>query len=351
MENQGAEIVVIAPLDKYINYLNQFDSVRHIPLKKLHRKSVNPYYDFKLFQEFAQIYKKEKPDLVLHFTIKPNIFGNLAAKFCNIPSICAVTGLGYAFLHNGWVERISTWLYRFSFSFAKKVIFENQDDRTLFIEKKIIKAEQGIAIKGCGIDLNHYKPLLPENKPKNKIIFTFIGRLLYDKGILEFVEAAKIIKKRHTNVQFWVVGEIDKENPATASEEQLLEWVNEKTIIEWGPSADVRQQIRNSDCIVLPSYSEGSPRVLQEAIGMARPIIATDVAGCREIVQEGENGFLCKVKDVNSLVGGMEKFIQLSENQQVAMGKKGRVLAEKYFDEKIIAQFYIDIFHDIYDKK
>ena len=343
LENQGAELVVIAPIDKYIFYLNEFSNIRHIPLKMLSRKSVNPYYDLRLLHEMYSIYKREKPDIVLHYTIKPNIYGNLAARFCNIPSICAVTGLGYAFLHNGWVHKISTWLYRFSFSSAKKVIFENIDDRLFFIQEKIIKENQGISVKGCGINIEHYTAQLPDNKPIGKTIFTFIGRLLYDKGIAEFVEAAKIIRQKYAYTEFWIVGGVDEQNPATVSEDTLLQWVNEKIIVEKGPSDDVRREIRNSDCIVFPSYREAIPKVVQEAMAMEKPVITTDVAGCYEAVDEGKTGFLVKVKDVQSIVVAIENFLQLSDNQRVELGKNGRIKVEKEFDERIIAKQIIDV--------
>jgi glycosyltransferase involved in cell wall biosynthesis len=337
LEKQGAEIVVIAPIDKYIFYLNEFKNIRHIPLKRLSRKSKNPFRDLLLFNEFCNIYKREKFDIVLHYTIKPNIYGNLAARFCNIPSVCAVTGLGYAFLHNGWVEKLSTLLYRFSFKSAKKVIFENIDDRLLFLEKKIITEQQGVSVKGCGIDIEHFVPQLSDKKPKGKTVFTFIGRLLYDKGISEFVEAARLIKKTHHNVEFWVVGGIDEDNPATVSEETLLQWVNEKIIVEKGPSDDVRREIRNSDCIVFPSYREAIAKVLQEAMAMEKPVITTNVAGCREAVDEGENGFLVEVKNAESIAFFIEKFLQLSDNEKLIMGQKGRKKVIREFDERDIA--------------
>jgi glycosyltransferase involved in cell wall biosynthesis len=347
LEEKGAEIVVIAPIDKYIFYLNEFKNVRHIPLKRLSRKSTNPLRDVLLFNEFYRIYQREKFDVVLHYTIKPNIWGNLAARFCKTPSVCAVTGLGYAFLHNGWVEKLSTFLYRFSFKSAKKVIFENIDDRLLFIEKKIITAQQGISVKGCGINIEHFVPQEADKKPKGKTIFTFIGRLLYDKGIHEFVEAARIIKKTHQNVEFWVVGGIDEDNPATVSEETLLQWVNEKIIIEKGTSDDVRREIRNSDCIVFPSYREAIAKVLQEAMAMEKPVITTDVAGCREAVDVGENGFLVQVKNAESIAFFIEKFLELPDNERLAMGKKGREKVVREFDERDIAKQIIHFLNQL----
>ena len=347
MENQGAELVVIAPIDKYIFYLNEFSNIRHIPLKMLSRKSVNPYYDLRLLHEMYSIYKREKPDIVLHYTIKPNIYGNLAARFCNIPSICAVTGLGYAFLHNGWVHKISTWLYRFSFSSAKKVIFENEDDKNYFTEEKITKIEQNVAVNGCGIDTDYYRENSSVFPTKNKTIFTFIGRFLYDKGIEEFVEAAKIIKQKRRDVEFWLVGEIDEQNPATISSDLLLEWVNQRVVVDYGPASDVRVPMGKSNCIVLPSYREGTSRVLLEAASMGKPIITTNVPGCRNVVENGENGLLCEVANTAALVQSIEQFLALPSKKVEKMGFLGRKKAEEVFNINLISQDVLKIINEV----
>ncbi len=347
LENQGAELVVIAPIDKYIFYLNEFSDIRHIPLKMLSRKSVNPYYDLRLLHEIYSIYKREKPDIVLHYTIKPNIYGNLAARFCNIPSICAVTGLGYAFLHNGWVHKISTWLYRFSFSSAKKVIFENEDDKNYFAEEKITKIGQNVAVNGCGIDTDYYQQNLSIFPAENKTVFTFIGRFLYDKGIKEFVEAAKIIKQKRNDVEFWLVGEIDEQNPATISSDLLLEWVNQRVVVDYGPASDVRVPMGKSNCIVLPSYREGTSRVLLEAASMGKPIITTNVPGCRNVVENGENGLLCEVANTAALIASIEQFLALPSEKVEKMGFLGRKKAENVFNISLISRDILKIINEV----
>jgi glycosyltransferase involved in cell wall biosynthesis len=350
LEKQGAEIVVIAPIDKYIFYLNEFKNIRHIPLKMLSRKSKNPYYDLRLFFEIKDIYEREKPDIVLHYTIKPNIYGNLAARFCNIPSICAVTGLGYAFLHNGWVQKLSTFLYRFSFKSAKKVIFENEDDKNYFIQEKITRQTQSVAVNGCGIDTDYYHSNSSGLKIQNKTIFTFIGRFLYDKGIREFVEAAKIIKQRRNNVEFWLVGEIDEQNPATINSDLLLEWVNQRVVIDCGPASDVRVPMEKSSCIILPSYREGTSRVLLEAASMGKPIITTDVPGCKNVVENGANGILCEVANTEALVTAIEQFLALSNEDVLKMGYLGRKKAEEIFNIELISDKILQIINDVLEK-
>lgn len=345
---QGFEVVVIAPIDEYITYLNYTSGIRHIPIQSLSRKSTNPIKDVLLFRELRKIYIKEDPDLIIHFTIKLNIFGNLAARVCKIPSICVVTGLGYSFLKEGWIKKMTIALYRFSFKYSSKVIFENKDDTQLFIDSKIAAAEKCIAVKGCGVNLNRFRPL-PKQKYKNIIVFTFIGRLLYDKGIVEFVEAAKILKGKYSGVAFHVVGDIDVENPSFIPKTHLLNWIDNKIIIYFGVSKDIRKFIKNSDCIVLPSYREGMPRVVLEGMAMGRPIITTDTPGCRETVEVGKNGYLTPIKNAEELAARMEDFYHLNEYRKLDMGEKSYEKAVNEFDEKYIVKIYIDIVTNILD--
>jgi len=333
---EGMEVVVIAPIDEYITYKEKYPAVRHYGLRTLDRDSTNPIKDMLLVIELLRRYRQIKPDLIIHFTNKPNIYGAVAAKLVGIPSIGVVTGLGYAFINNGIIKSIISVLYRLTGKYHQKIIFENKDDRALFNELNIISKEKSIAIKGCGVDTNYYQPTT-DYLPSEKVIFTFIGRLLYDKGIKEYVEAAKILKARNKNLQFWIVGELDAENPATIEKEDLVEWVEENIIYYHGFIKDVRGVIGQSDCIVLPSYREGLPRIILEGLSMAKPVITTRTAGCQETVQEGINGYLVDVKSVSQLVSAMEKFIALSTSQKLAMGAAGRQMAIHEFDDKLIA--------------
>ncbi len=345
--NNGFEVVVIAPLDTFIMYLNDFPTVHHIPLKHLARKSLNPFHDLRLFFELKKILRRENPNIVLNYTVKPNIWGGLAAAWLNIPYVCAVTGLGYAFLHNGLVNIISQKLYKLSFKFSQKVIFENIDDRLLFNQLGIVEAEKSLSVKGCGINTLHFQPKEPKSIHLDKVIFCFIGRFLYDKGICEFVEAAHIVKKLQPNSEFWLVGEIDYGNPSAINENELQAWIDEKIIIYKGMVADVRPLIREADCVVLPSYREAIPRVIQEAMAMQRCVISTDVAGCREAVEHGANGYLVEVRNAQSLADAMIKIIQLSPKERRAMALKSRKKVETEFDERIIAQQFLEVIQAI----
>ena len=342
---ENFRIYVIAPVDEYIHYKESYPNVVHIPLKTLDRDSINPVKDILLTLELIRKYKRIRPDIVLHYTVKPNIYGAVAAKLLGIPSVAVVTGLGYAFIHQGLIKNITVGLYRLFSRFHKKVIFENIDDRLLFSKLKIIKNGQGISVKGCGVNTEQFYPD-KNGKTGHKLIFSFIGRLLYDKGVKEFVEAAHMVRSRHDHVEFWIIGEIDKGNPAAIKEEDLISWVKDKSILYLGSTQNVQKYIAASDCIVLPSYREGMPRIILESMAMAKPVITTKSAGCRETVHEGENGYLIEVADSKSLEYAVNKFIDLNPGQREAMGIKGREMAEEHFNSKKIAN---EVFSIIYD--
>lgn len=348
MIDSGYEVVLISPMDEYLEPLLEKFKVRHVPLVHLKRKGTNPAKELLLIREFQKIYKKVDPDLIIHFTIKPNIYGNYVAKMLGINSICVVTGLGYVFLHETYFSRLAKLLYRYSFSKSDLVVFENKDDQDLFIELDLVPAGKSSYVKGCGVNLDYYKPLLETRKNNNKTIFTFIGRLMYDKGIVEFIRAAEELKSLYKNVEFWLVGEIDDGNPASINNQQLIDWVENGIVKYFGQIKDIRPLIQKSDCVVLPSYREGMSRLLTEAIAMEKPVISSDTPGCKDIVDDGENGFLVPVKNSDALVEAFIKFLNLDEPQRLSMGKKGRQKAINEFDDEMIAkQFlgFIDSFH------
>lgn len=342
---RGHQVVVIAPVDEFIEYKEKFPTVKHVALRVLDRDGKNPFRDFILIEELRRKYKRLNPDLVLHYTHKPNIYGAIAAHLNGIPSIAVITGLGYAFIHNGWVNRITQFLYKLTSKYHNKFIFENTDDLQLFIDNNIIDSDKGVSVKGCGVDTQHFQP--SENGVfSDKLVFTFIGRLLYDKGIIEFIEAAKAIVAKYISVEFWVIGEFDEGNPSTINKDKFVEWVNQGVIVYHGFVRDVRPFIKKSNCIVLPSVREGMPRIVLEGMAMGKPIITTRTAGCRETVEEGVNGFLVDVKDATQLQESIERFIALSEEEKSAMGIAGRNKAETIFNDNIIADQLCDIIEE-----
>jgi glycosyltransferase involved in cell wall biosynthesis len=340
---EGMDVVVIAPVDEYLTYKEKYPTVRHYGLRLLDRDSTNPIKDFLLLLELIRRYKKIKPDIILHFTNKPNIYGGIAAKIAGIKSIAVVTGLGYAFINKGLVRAVMTWLYKITATYHSKFIFENIEDRELFGQLGIVSGPKAISVKGCGVNTTWYHPF-PNGQTKEKTIFTFIGRLLYDKGIREFVEAARQIKSMRQDVAFWVVGELDAENPATIDKDDLVRWVDEDVVYYHGFIKDVRNIIAASDCIVLPSYREGLPRIIIEGMSMAKPVITTHTAGCEETVEEGVNGYLVPIKDTQGLTQAFNQFLSLTHQKQVDMGLAGREKAvEEFDDQKIAEEIYMEI--------
>jgi len=305
----------------------------------MNNKGTDPFEDIKLTLDFYRLFQKIKPVVSLHYTIKPNIYGTLAAKMAGVPVINNVSGLGTVFLDNGISSKIARMLYRFSFLFSEKVFFQNKHDRILFLKKHLVNADKTDCLPGSGIDTNKYIPI-KHAIDKKKVQFLFVARLLKDKGLFEYVDAARTLKKRYPEVEFAILGPFYPGNPTAVSEEAVARWEREGTIRYLGETDNVESFIAKSDCVVLPSYREGLSRVLLEASIMARPIITTDVPGCKELVDEGFNGYLCKVKDPCDLAEKMETMLLLEDIDRVNMGLHGRQKIIHEFDEKIVIDKY-----------
>lgn len=346
LTEEDFDIFVIAPVDQFIKYKDSFPGITHISLNQLDRKSTNPIKEFRLLRELIKIYKRIQPDIILHYTVKPNLYGGIAAGFLGIPSVAVVTGLGYAFIHGGLIKSVTKYLYRFSSRFHRKIIFENTDDLQLFEQLKMIRIGQGISIKGCGVNVDTFSPYRSENQFRGTT-FTFVGRLLYDKGIQEFVEAAKMVLSKIENVRFWIVGNFDTDNPAAVPVKEFHDWMIPDKIEYKGFQDDIRPIIAESDCIVLPSYREAIARALTEAMSMEKPVIATDTAGCVEAVDNGVNGYLVPVKDPDALAASFERFIQLAPVEKETLGKNGRIKVLREFDDTLIADQIFKILQGI----
>lgn len=339
---EGWEVYVVARPDEYFRHLQGIPNIYFIPLNEIYRTGKNPIQDFRFLRELIRIFKTVKPDLSIHYTVKPNIYGGIAAQFVGIPYIGIITGLGYPFIHNGWLKKLTSLLYKIGLRKAKFALFENAEDPILFNKLGILNKQRVIALKGCGIDTEHFSPR-PKTRKDKRFIFTYIGRLLYDKGLQEFVDAAGMIRKKYPSAECWVVGAPDTENPASVSFDTLTEWVFSRQITYFGNAKDVRPFIANSDCIVCPSYREGNPKVLQEGMAMGVPIITTETAGCRETVDNGEQGFLVEAKSTRALYEGMLRMLSMDELELQIMGQKGIIKATNVFEANIIAGQVFDI--------
>ena len=307
------------------------------------RKGINLFTEIKQIIFLYKLYKKEKPNIILHYTIKPNIYGSLAAKLAGIPCINTVTGLGYAFMNKNLLYYLVEILYRVSCGFAQRTFFQNSDDLNLFLKSKLISKQKAVLVSGSGVNMDFFHPSFCRGLEKNagQFVFLFSGRFLWDKGIDELVKAARLTKQKYSQARFWLVGIVDPGNPSGISEERLNGWQKEGVITYWKEPPDIRKFICQADCVVLPSYREGTPRSLLEALAMEKPIITTDTVGCREVIKDGVNGFCVPIKDQQALFSAFCKMIELPDEVRLEMGKVGFELARIKFDENIINPLYV----------
>lgn len=345
--SHGCEVVAVAPPDGYVPRLLAL-GCRYEPMP-MDNQGTHLGRDLMLLWRFYRLFRRERPAVYLGYTVKPNVYGSLAARALGIPVVNNISGLGAVFIKDTWLTRLVRLLYRIALSRSTRVFFQNADDRRLFVNGHLVRQEVTEMIPGSGLDLTRFKPAPPPETSRG-IRFLLMARMLWDKGVGEFVEAARIIKLqsqqglpvgRNTNVEFCLLGFLDVKNPAAVSSEQVQAWVDEGTVNYLGATDDVRPYIAEADCIVLPSYREGTPRSLLEAAAMARPIITTDAVGCREVVDDEINGFLCLTRDAADLAEKMQRMIAVSPEARAEMGRRGREKVERQFDEKIVINKYL----------
>ncbi len=333
----GYEVHTIAPEDAYTPLIRQAGCIHH--KVKMDSRGANPIKDSALIVELYSIYRKVKPDVILHYTIKPNVYGTIAAALLGIPVINNVCGLGTVFLKDNLVSAIAIFLYKISFRFANKVFFQNPDDQKLFVEKKLVPSNSVDTLPGSGIDLTKFQPT--SFKRNDKFTFLLISRLITDKGVIEFIDAVKKLKSNGVDAHFQVLGAMDPLHKRGIKVDLIAEWINTGTIEYLGTTNDVREFIKNADCVVLPSYREGTPRTLLEAASSSKPIIATDVPGCNNVVEHNVNGFLCKLKDADDLADKMKAMVALPDEKLQQFGTNGRAKMEAEYDESLVINKYL----------
>lgn len=335
--DRGVEIIAIAPKDDFSEKLIVL-GCRFVPLE-MDNKGINPLKDILLFFRFLFLYKKTQPDYILHYTIKPNVYGSIAAGVLRIPCISNVSGLGTVFIRKGIVLSLVKHLYRFAFRFPKKVFFQNKDDQQLFKELQLLNPNKSDVLPGSGINLALYQPLpFKTHKP---FTFLLVARLLVDKGIVEYAEASKLLKEKGFEFQSVIVGFFDRTSKYNINSAEMDDWVNKGQIVFNGETQNIVSEIEKADCVVLPSYREGTPRSLLEAMAFGKPIVTTNVPGCKDVIEDGSNGFICEAKDVHSLTNAMAKMLKLDPESLLEMGQNGRKLAEDRFDERIVVEKYL----------
>jgi glycosyltransferase involved in cell wall biosynthesis len=343
---KGNKVTIVGPQDKYANDL--IDLGCAVELVPISSQGMNPLTDLLLIQKLKKIYDRLDPDFIFHYTIKPNIYGSIAAGLSGKKSIAITTGLGYVFNKNSFFTKAISYLYSFSFKFANEVWFLNEDDQNVFLEKKIIQKNKAFVLDGEGVDTDYFSSenchCLPDS---SKVTFLLVARMLWDKGVGVYVDAARKIKAEFPDTNFQLLGAYDVQNPSAISGDIINAWHREGVVEYLGVTNDVRSMICQVHCVVLPSYyREGIPRTLMEAASMSRPIITTDNVGCRNVVIDGETGFLCAVKSASSLADAMRKIIHCKADDRRKMGLEGREYMRHRFDEKVI----IDIYYNAIEK-
>ena len=347
LQADGWEVVAMAPRDAHVARVEAL-GCRFVELP-MHGSGTNPWQDILLYRRFKATLAVERPAAFLGFTIKPNIYGSLAAQSLDIPVINNIAGLGTAFIRRNWLTPVVHILYHQALKRSRRVLFQNEDDRNQFIGAGLVPPTRTQRIPGSGVDLTAFVPVpLPEFGPTQPMRFLFIGRLLRDKGVPELAVAARELRARGANVKVQLLGFLDVDNPSAISRAEIDGWQAEGVLEYLGSTDDVRPHIAAAHCVVLPSYyREGVPRTLLEAAAMARPLIACDSVGCRDAVDDAVNGFLVRVRDAGHLAQQMLRFATLGAAQREAMARASRRKAEREFNEQFVVNVYRSLLRDL----
>lgn len=338
LQSEGFSVAALSPKDDYTHELEKL-GVRHIPLV-LNKAGANPVREAMVVLRLAALFSRERPVILLTYTPKMNIYGCLAARAARIPVVANISGLGRAFIRGGWLAGVVRFLYHVSLRSAGRVFFQNPDDMKMFLEQRLVACSKSVLLPGSGVDTQRFAPSARRVRA-DRFIFLLAGRLLRDKGIIEYVDAARIVRREYPHAEFRIVGFFDTGNPSALTHRDVAEWEADGLIRYLGSSEDIVFHYAQSDCVVLPSYREGCPRTLLEAASMCIPLIATDVPGCRWVVEHEVNGFLCRAFDAVDLSDKMVRMLSLSESQRAGMGAAGRRRMVLNFDEKIVLEEYI----------
>lgn len=346
--NEGHSVVAIAPADAYSSKLEEMGCTFHA--LEVAGSGLNPVHDLNLMVQLHAILKKDRPDIVLSYTIKPNIYGSLVCGWMGIPIICNVSGLGTVFLWKGLLRRFGILLYRLSFRFSSWVFFQNDQDMADFLEMVKINPAKCSLLPGSGIDLTRFQPKqmpITNESP----IFLMVGRLIVEKGVQEFADAAQLVHQSGRKATFWLAGALDEGHARSIDKAALENWISTNTIYYFAHTDDIISVMERADAIVLPSYREGTPRTLLEGGALAKPLITTDVPGCRHVVRDGVNGFLAEVRNPRSLADKMLLFLSLSPDERAQLGRNARKWIEEYYDEQRVMDLYAVKIQQLVEKR
>ena len=335
--DQGWRVVVLSPPDRHVERLAALGA-DHVPLT-LDNAGTNPLRELGTLWRIRDAMARIRPSVVLTFTPKINIYLSLVARTLGVPVIANISGLGRAFVSGGWIEKVSRALYGVALRWPSTVFFQNEEDRAIFIEAGLVDAARTHRLPGSGVDVDRFSP---RPKPQaGPFQFLLVARLLWDKGVGEFVEAARIVKARHPDVEFALAGFLDVDNPSAVPRSAVEEWEREGVIRFLGSFDDMVPVYAQADCVVLPSYyREGVPRSLLEAASMGKPVITTDSVGCRDTVEDGVTGWLVRPRDAEDLAARMMAMIDMPPTAAQWMSKGARERAMTEFDERLVIARY-----------
>lgn len=333
--SDGYEVHISSPYGERIDDLIALGAKFHEV--GMDRHGMNPGYEYKLLKNYERLFNEVKPDVILGFTIKPNIYGAIAARKLKIPFVANITGLGTAVENNGWKQKIFVMLYKYAFKDIQRVFFQNTENQQFFVDNKIALGKHKL-IPGSGVNLDRF-PLREYPNDENGVVrFAFISRIMKEKGIDYYLEAAKVLKMKYSNAEFHICGFCEAEYQG-----KLEEYSNNGTVIYHGMIRNVAEFLNDIHCVVHPTYyPEGISNVLLEACASGRPIITTDRSGCREVVDNGENGYMIPQKNVEKLIEAIDMFMRLSNDDRMKMGRTGRNKIEKEFNRSIVVDAYIN---------
>ncbi len=340
LQSEGYHVVAVAPRDAHSVQL-EAAGVEFYDWH-LSARSARPLQEVRAIVQLMQIYRRVRPSLSFHYTVKAVIYGAIAARRAQTRFVSVITGLGYIFLNDGVVSRVARALYRLVLKRSHRVWFLNRADVDEFVRFRLVDRSLAEVIPGEGVDTAHFRPGLFPSRPVGlPTDFLMVSRLLADKGVYEFVDAVRLLRSRGWSFTARILGARGAENPTAITDNVVDGWVHEGLIEYLGTAIDVRSYLAQTDCVVLPSYREGVPRALLEASAMEVPVVATDVPGCRDVVVDGVTGYLCAARDPTALADAMEHILRLATSDREALGKRGRELIERKFSEPIVIQRYL----------
>ena len=341
LQAAGHTVVAVAPDDAYAQRIRDAGiALEAVPISG---GGTQPLRELQSVLRLGAVFRRHRVGLVLSYTPKGNLYSALACIALRIAFVPNVSGLGRAFIRRSLVTQVAKTLYRLTFRRARRVFFQNLDDMAVFVDSGLVHASQAERLPGSGVDLGRFVPTPLVARAADAPVFLLVARMLWDKGVGEYVEAARRVRALYPGARFQLLGFLDVANPSAIARTQMQAWVAEGVVDYLGPTDDVRPYLAAADCVVLPSYREGVPRTLLEAAATARPIITTDAPGCRDAVVDGQTGLLCKVADAADLTDKVLRFMALTQAERHAMGQGGRAHVQQHFDEQTVIARYLQV--------